>query len=236
MSRCTSIFARTRCATLTVRSLSCTRMAGHFQHPTRRTRSFARLATDAIRIGVARSPFPGPTIRTRARMGAGISCRNAGSRRPGLSLLDAVDPCCRVHPQAGRHPVMAGFLPLAAGLRVGDPHSRYLNTLTEQGIVGLAALAFFIFRVLSCPMAPIPSFAASHRTSAASRENPHGWLVLGSAPSTGVGRGQDRPPCARNPLRRSVKRRVRGLSRWASLRILIQPPPTQSSGDRGGQK
>ena len=35
----------------------------------------------------------------------------------------------------------------------GDPHSQYLKILAEQGVVGLAALAFFIFRVLTCPAA-----------------------------------------------------------------------------------
>jgi O-antigen ligase len=35
----------------------------------------------------------------------------------------------------------------------GDPHNQFLKILAEQGIVGLAALAFFIFRVLTCPAA-----------------------------------------------------------------------------------
>jgi O-antigen ligase len=35
----------------------------------------------------------------------------------------------------------------------GDPHSQYLKILGEQGVVGLAALLFFIFRVLTCPAA-----------------------------------------------------------------------------------
>jgi O-antigen ligase len=33
----------------------------------------------------------------------------------------------------------------------GDPHNQYLKILAEQGIVGLAAFLFFIFRVLTCP-------------------------------------------------------------------------------------
>jgi O-antigen ligase len=35
----------------------------------------------------------------------------------------------------------------------GDPHSQYLKILGEQGIVGLAAFLFFIFRALTCPAA-----------------------------------------------------------------------------------
>ncbi len=34
-----------------------------------------------------------------------------------------------------------------------DPHNQYLKILGEQGIVGLAAFLFFIFRVLTCPAA-----------------------------------------------------------------------------------
>jgi len=33
----------------------------------------------------------------------------------------------------------------------GDPHNQYLKIFGEQGIVGLAAFLFFIFRVLTCP-------------------------------------------------------------------------------------
>jgi O-antigen ligase len=36
-----------------------------------------------------------------------------------------------------------------------DPHNQFLKILGEQGIIGLAALLFFIFRVLTCP-APTP--------------------------------------------------------------------------------
>lgn len=35
----------------------------------------------------------------------------------------------------------------------GDPHNQYLKILGEQGIVGLAAFLFFIFRALTCPAA-----------------------------------------------------------------------------------
>ena len=35
----------------------------------------------------------------------------------------------------------------------GDPHNQYLKVLGEQGVVGLAAFLFFIFRVLTCPAA-----------------------------------------------------------------------------------
>jgi O-antigen ligase len=35
----------------------------------------------------------------------------------------------------------------------GDPHNQFLKILGEQGIVGLAAFLFFIFRVLTCPAA-----------------------------------------------------------------------------------
>jgi O-antigen ligase len=33
----------------------------------------------------------------------------------------------------------------------GDPHNQYLKIFGEQGVVGLAAFLFFIFRVLTCP-------------------------------------------------------------------------------------
>ena len=39
------------------------------------------------------------------------------------------------------------------GFEASDPHNQYLKILGEQGVVGLAALLFFIFRVLACPAA-----------------------------------------------------------------------------------
>jgi O-antigen ligase len=41
------------------------------------------------------------------------------------------------------------------GFESGDPHNQFLKTLGEQGIIGFAALLFFIFRALTCP-APTP--------------------------------------------------------------------------------
>ena len=51
-----------------------------------------------------------------------------------------------------------GYRPYVQGVgwkdfESGDPHSQYLKILGEQGIVGLAAFLFFIFRVLTCPAA-----------------------------------------------------------------------------------
>ncbi|HEX4552693.1 MAG TPA: O-antigen ligase family protein [Xanthobacteraceae bacterium] len=41
------------------------------------------------------------------------------------------------------------------GFESGDPHNQFLKIQAEQGILGLAALLFFIFRALTCP-APTP--------------------------------------------------------------------------------
>jgi O-antigen ligase len=41
------------------------------------------------------------------------------------------------------------------GSETGDPHNQFLKILGEQGLIGLAAFLFFIFRVLTCP-APAP--------------------------------------------------------------------------------
>jgi O-antigen ligase len=41
------------------------------------------------------------------------------------------------------------------GFESGDPHNQYLKTQGEQGIIGLGALLFFIFRALTCS-APMP--------------------------------------------------------------------------------
>jgi O-antigen ligase len=41
------------------------------------------------------------------------------------------------------------------GFESGDPHNQFLKTLGEQGVIGFAALLFFIFRALTCP-APTP--------------------------------------------------------------------------------
>jgi O-antigen ligase len=51
----------------------------------------------------------------------------------------------------GYHP----YMPASGWQRfeTGDPHNQYLKILGEQGIVGLAAFLFFIYRVLTCPAA-----------------------------------------------------------------------------------
>ena len=41
------------------------------------------------------------------------------------------------------------------GVATGDPHNRFLKFLGEQGIIGLAAVLFLIFRAVTCP-APVP--------------------------------------------------------------------------------
>ena len=41
------------------------------------------------------------------------------------------------------------------GSETGDPHNQFLKILGEQGLIGLAAFLFFIFRALICP-APTP--------------------------------------------------------------------------------
>ncbi len=41
------------------------------------------------------------------------------------------------------------------GSETGDPHNQFLKILGEQGLIGLAAFLFFIFRALTCP-APAP--------------------------------------------------------------------------------
>lgn len=41
------------------------------------------------------------------------------------------------------------------GSETGDPHNQFLKILGEQGLLGLAAFLFFIFRALTCP-APTP--------------------------------------------------------------------------------
>jgi O-antigen ligase len=51
-----------------------------------------------------------------------------------------------------------GYRPYVRGLgwqdfESGDPHSQYLKILAEQGIFGLAAFLFFIFRALTFPAA-----------------------------------------------------------------------------------
>jgi O-antigen ligase len=56
--------------------------------------------------------------------------------------------------QAGYRPYVEGV----AGWRgdvTGDPHNQFLKFLAEQGVIGLAAVLFFIFRTLTCP-APVP--------------------------------------------------------------------------------
>jgi O-antigen ligase len=40
------------------------------------------------------------------------------------------------------------------GNETGDPHNQFLKIQGEQGLIGLAALLFFIFRVLTCPAPP----------------------------------------------------------------------------------
>jgi O-antigen ligase len=54
-----------------------------------------------------------------------------------------------------------GYRPYGQGVEgwrgndTGDPHNQFLKILGEQGLVGLAAFLFFIFRALTCP-APAP--------------------------------------------------------------------------------
>jgi O-antigen ligase len=54
-----------------------------------------------------------------------------------------------------------GYRPYGQGVEgwrgndTGDPHNQFLKILGEQGLVGLAAFLFFIFRGLTCP-APAP--------------------------------------------------------------------------------
>jgi O-antigen ligase len=54
-----------------------------------------------------------------------------------------------------------GYKPYVAGVEgwqgtdTGDPHNQFLKFLGEQGIVGFAAVLFFLFRAVTCP-APIP--------------------------------------------------------------------------------
>jgi O-antigen ligase len=54
-----------------------------------------------------------------------------------------------------------GYRPYGQGVEgwrgndTGDPHNQFLKILGEQGLIGLAAFLFFIFRALTCP-APTP--------------------------------------------------------------------------------
>jgi len=41
------------------------------------------------------------------------------------------------------------------GHETGDPHNQFSQDPGEQGVIGLAAFLFFIFRALTCP-APAP--------------------------------------------------------------------------------
>jgi len=54
----------------------------------------------------------------------------------------------------GYRPYIQG-VPGWQGFESGDPHNQFLKTLGEQGVIGFAALLFFIFRALTCP-APTP--------------------------------------------------------------------------------
>jgi O-antigen ligase len=56
--------------------------------------------------------------------------------------------------QDGYRPYIQG-VPGWQGFESGDPHNQFLKTLGEQGVIGFAALLFFIFRALTCP-APTP--------------------------------------------------------------------------------
>ena len=48
----------------------------------------------------------------------------------------------------------------------GDPHNQYLKILAEQGIVGFAALAFFIFRRhASSTISDLPAWRRARRTA-----------------------------------------------------------------------
>jgi O-antigen ligase len=56
--------------------------------------------------------------------------------------------------QDGYRPYVAGVTGWQ-GYETGDPHNQFLKIQGEQGIVGLAALLFFIFSALTCS-APMP--------------------------------------------------------------------------------
>lgn len=62
------------------------------------------------------------------------------------------------------------------GTDTGDPHNQFLKFLGEQGIVGLAAVLFFLFRAVTCP-APTPyrqlAIAVVAGWSATSMANSH---------------------------------------------------------------
>jgi O-antigen ligase len=56
--------------------------------------------------------------------------------------------------QDGYRPYAQGA-PGWQGFESGDPHNQFLKIQSEQGLIGLAALLFFIIRTLMCP-APTP--------------------------------------------------------------------------------
>jgi O-antigen ligase len=56
--------------------------------------------------------------------------------------------------QDGYRPYVEG-VPGWHGTDTGDPHNQFLKFLGEQGIVGLAAVLFFLYRAVTCP-APAP--------------------------------------------------------------------------------
>jgi len=56
--------------------------------------------------------------------------------------------------QDGYRPYVEGVSGWHGGA-TGDPHNQFLKFLGEQGIIGLAAVLFFLFRAVTCP-APTP--------------------------------------------------------------------------------
>jgi O-antigen ligase len=88
------------------------------------------------------------------------------------------------------------------GSETGDPHNQFLKILGEQGLIGLAAFLFFIFRALTCP-APAPyrqvaaavligwcatSLANSHFSTFVEGRLIFFWLgAMLATPSNGIG-------------------------------------------------
>ena len=84
------------------------------------------------------------------------------ARRPRRLLAQYRADDCRPSGVRRRHRRLSGRLsPYVEGVEgwrgvaTGDPHNQFLKFLGEQGIIGLAAVLFLIFRAVTCP-APVP--------------------------------------------------------------------------------